>query len=66
MGFMPAGEGETITVYFRVDDIDPYVGQIEALGGRVLTRTDHASGGNAECIDDQGFRFDLHQPAPGY
>ena len=66
MGFMPAGEGEPVTVYFRVDDIEPYATQIEALGGRVLSRNDYASGGNAECEDDQGFRFQLHQPAPGY
>ena len=66
MGFMPAGEGEPVTVYFRVDDIEPYATQIEALGGRVLSRSDYASGGNAECEDDQGFRFQLHQPAPGY
>ncbi|MET0489331.1 MAG: VOC family protein, partial [Acidimicrobiales bacterium] len=66
MGFMPAGEGDPVTVYFRVDDIEPYATQIEALGGRVLSRNDYASGGNAECEDDQGFRFQLHQPAPGY
>jgi uncharacterized glyoxalase superfamily protein PhnB len=66
MGFMPVDEGAPVTVYFRVDDIEPYAAQVEALGGRVLSRNDYDSGGNAECEDDQGFRFQLHQPAPGY
>ena len=71
MGFMegdvaddPSDPG--ITLYFRVDDIEPYATRVEELGGRVLSRADYPSGGNAECVDDQGFRFDLFQPAPGY
>ena len=39
--------------------------QIEALGGRVLSRSDYASGGNAECEDDQGFRFAPPPARPG-
>ena len=27
---------------------------------------DYDSGGNAECVDDQGLRFDLFRPKPGY
>ena len=27
---------------------------------------DYPSGGNAECVDDQGLRFDLFRPRPGY
>ena len=69
MGFAPAGDGpgaEAVTVYFRVDDIEPYAERVVELGGQVLARTQYDSGGNAECVDDQGFRFDLFQPAPGY
>jgi PhnB protein len=65
MGFSTEAEAP-VTVYFRVDDIDRFLPRIEELGGRVLARQAYASGGNAECEDDQGFRFDLHQPAPGY
>lgn len=59
-------QAEAITLYFRVDDIEPYAAKVEELGGQVLNRSQYASGGNAECTDDQGFRFDLFQPAPGY
>lgn len=69
MGFMasddatPAGP---VTLFFRVDDIETYAARVEELGGQVLARNDYPSGGNAECVDDQGFRFDLFRPAPGY
>ena len=62
----PAGNGPRTTVYFRVDEIEPYARQVEALGGRVLVRNDLPSGANAECVDDQGVRFDHWRPAPGY
>jgi uncharacterized glyoxalase superfamily protein PhnB len=64
MGMSELAEG--ITLYFRVDDIEPYAAKVVELGGQVLNRTQYDSGGNAECVDDQGVRFDLHQPAPGY
>lgn len=54
------------TVYFRVDDLDPYLAKVTELGGQVLTVNEYASGPNAECVDDQGRRFDLFRPAPGY
>jgi uncharacterized glyoxalase superfamily protein PhnB len=68
MGFAPpsADEGAEVTVYFRVDDIATYVARVVELGGQVLGTNAYASGGGAECIDDQGRRFDLWQPAPGY
>lgn len=70
MGFMEqAGERDAesaVTVYFRVDDIEPYAVKVESLGGQVLSRDDYASGGNARCVDDQGARFDLFRPNPGY
>ncbi|HYI61223.1 MAG TPA: VOC family protein [Acidimicrobiales bacterium] len=67
MGFMEGeGDGPPVTAYFRVDDIEAYAARVEELGGRVLSRATYPSGGNAECVDDQGLRFDLFRPAPGY
>lgn len=69
MGFFQAegpAEGSAVTLYFRVADIEPYARRVEELGGQVRSRDQYPSGGNAECVDDQGFRFDLFQPAPGY
>jgi predicted enzyme related to lactoylglutathione lyase len=66
MGFAPADDAPPITAYFRVDLIDRYAARVIELGGRVLSRNEYPSGGNAACVDDQGFRFDLFQPAPGY
>ena len=40
--------------------------RVRDLGGEVLSVADYDSGGNAECVDDQGLRFDLFRPRPGY
>jgi uncharacterized glyoxalase superfamily protein PhnB len=53
-------------VYFRVDDIAAVTDRVRAAGGQVLSTGDDESGGNAECADDQGLRFDLVRPRPGY
>jgi uncharacterized glyoxalase superfamily protein PhnB len=53
-------------VYFRVDDVEAAVARVRELGGQVLSTGDYESGGNAECVDDQGLRFDLFRPRPGY
>jgi uncharacterized glyoxalase superfamily protein PhnB len=53
-------------IFFRVDDIETMAARVRDLGGQVLSITDYESGGNAECIDDQGLRFDLFRPRPGY
>ena len=67
MGFAPPSSGSReVTVYFRVDDVATYAARVVELGGQVLDTNDYASGGGAECIDDQGQRFDLWKPAPGY
>ena len=74
MGISPPGDDaaerlatpSSTTIYFRVDEIEPYAERVSELGGRVLARNDYDSGGNAECVDDQGYRFDLWKPAPGY
>jgi uncharacterized glyoxalase superfamily protein PhnB len=55
-----------VMIYFRVDDIAAAAQRVRDLGGEVLEVTDYESGGNAECVDDQGLRFDLFRPRPGY
>ncbi|HYL52659.1 MAG TPA: VOC family protein [Acidimicrobiia bacterium] len=55
-----------VKVYFRVDDIEAAAARVRELGGQVLSIDTHESGGNAECVDDQGLRFDLFRPRPGY
>jgi uncharacterized glyoxalase superfamily protein PhnB len=56
----------SVRLYFRVDDIEAAAAKVRELGGQVLAVTDYESGGNAECVDDQGLRFDLFRPRPGY
>ncbi len=55
-----------IRLFFRVDDIEAAAARVRELGGQVLAMGDNESGGNAECVDDQGLRFDLIRPRPGY
>ena len=55
-----------VTLYFQVPDLDPVCTQVISLGGKVLSRATYTSGDNAECTDDQGLRFDLFKPIPGY
>lgn len=54
------------SLYYRVDDLDAATSRVRELGGEVLDITDHPSGGNAKCRDDQGVEFELWRPAPGY
>ncbi len=55
-----------VRLYLRVDDIERTAARVRDLGGQVLSVVDYESGGNAECVDDQGLRFDLFRPKPGY
>jgi uncharacterized glyoxalase superfamily protein PhnB len=67
MGLAPTEpRGRTTTLYFRVDDLEPYIARVDAAGGRVVERTSSPSGDSVECTDDQGFTFHLWRPAPGY
>jgi uncharacterized glyoxalase superfamily protein PhnB len=66
MGMTPDGVDQPAHVYFRVVDADAMAAHVVELGGQVVERSDSASGGSIECIDDQGRRFTLWQPAPGY
>jgi uncharacterized glyoxalase superfamily protein PhnB len=65
-GIQDGVETPETRVFFRVDDIDAVVARIRELGGEVLSVANHDSGGNAECRDDQGLRFDLFRPRAGY
>jgi uncharacterized glyoxalase superfamily protein PhnB len=53
-------------VYFRVDDIESAAQRVRDAGGEVISTASYESGGNAECRDDQGLRFELFRPRPGY
>lgn len=55
-----------VRLYFRVDDLGRAAERVRELGGEVLRVEQHESGGDAECRDDQGLRFDLFRPRPGY
>ena len=67
-GIMTTGDDSErgARVYFRVDNIESVAQRVRDLGGEVLAVNQYDSGGNAECVDDQGFRFDLFRPRPGY
>jgi uncharacterized glyoxalase superfamily protein PhnB len=66
-GGLHGGEdGPSITVYFRVADIQTAVVRVRALGGDASEPQLVTSGWNAACHDDQGVAFDLWQPAEGY
>jgi uncharacterized glyoxalase superfamily protein PhnB len=53
-------------IYFRVDDIEATAQRVRAAGGEVLSIDQYESGGSAQCRDDQGLRFELFRPRPGY
>jgi uncharacterized glyoxalase superfamily protein PhnB len=65
-GISGGHDAADVTIYFRVDDIDATAQRVRDLGGEVLSTASYESGGNAECVDDQGLRFDLFRPRPGY
>lgn len=66
LGFVPGSATDAPELYFRVRQLAPYVERVRELGGSVETEQTYESGRNADCRDDQGRRFQLWQPAPGY
>jgi predicted enzyme related to lactoylglutathione lyase len=58
--------GDGVRLWMQVSDADPVIARVLATGGQVVEDTVYTSGRGVECRDDQGERFDLHQPAPGY
>lgn len=66
-GGLHGGEaGASITLYFRVPDIQAAVVRVRELGGDATDPQLVASGWNSACHDDQGVAFDLWQAADGY
>jgi len=70
-GSVPAGlfEGATEpghTLYVKVSDAAATAARVRALGGTAGTLDESPSGITVVCTDDQGTRFALWQPAPGY
>jgi uncharacterized glyoxalase superfamily protein PhnB len=53
-------------LWMKVDDPEPVLARLAELGGTVVADVEYASGRGIECRDNQGNRFDLHKPAPGY
>lgn len=66
LGLTPDGNAGPTELYFRVDDAEAYARRATGLGGQVMNRETYESGASIECLDDQGKRFLLWQPAPGY
>ncbi len=58
--------GEGVRLWMQVSDADPVIARVLELGGEIVEDAMYASGRGVECRDDQGNRFDLHHPAPGY
>ena len=53
-------------LWMTVRDPEPVLARILELGGEIVGDSESRSGRSIECRDDQGNRFDLHAPAPGY
>ena len=65
-GGLHVSDGSSPKVWFRVAEIQAAVARVRALGGQSDEPQESASGWSADCRDDQGVRFSLWQPAPGY
>jgi uncharacterized glyoxalase superfamily protein PhnB len=57
---------EGANLWMKVRDPEPVLARIVELGGEIVEDSNSPSGRAIECRDDQGRRFDLHEPAPGY
>ncbi|MEP1123624.1 MAG: VOC family protein [Ilumatobacter sp.] len=55
-----------IQMWFTARDFDDAVERVRTAGGTVVELNAHDSGREAICDDDQGVRFKLSEPAPGY
>jgi predicted enzyme related to lactoylglutathione lyase len=65
-GLVEDGAQDAGNIYFRVEDIDFMVDRVYDLGGSAGEVQESDSGLSAVCLDDQGTRFSLWQPAEGY
>jgi predicted enzyme related to lactoylglutathione lyase len=64
-GLHPDDPTPGIVVYFEVSDLEAALRQVTELGGTPgeASPPQPGFGSFAECQDDQGARFGLHQPA---
>lgn len=65
-GVQAGSPGDTVMLWFRVDDLANSVELIRELGGDATEPEDTPQGLIASCHDDQGVPFGLVEPAPGY
>lgn len=65
-GLHPDDDTRVIGVYFSVPDIEAAIERVRELGGEAHLRADGDGAERfAECRDNQGVYFGLHQPAGG-
>jgi uncharacterized glyoxalase superfamily protein PhnB len=57
---------DPVRLWMQVRDADPVIARVIEMGGTIVEDRMYESGRGVECRDDQGNRFDLHHPAPGY
>lgn len=57
---------ESVRLWMTTPDPDPVIAKAIELGGHVIEDNGYASGRAVAMVDNQGKRFDLHVPAPGY
>ena len=64
----PFGRNEPgeIEMWWTVRDFDDAVERVRVAGGTVVELNNWDSGREAICEDDQGTRFKMSEPAPGY
>ena len=65
-GLNKAAPADLSAFHFRVDDIAALAAKVRALGGKPGEITKSPSGLGSLCVDDQGTKFSLWQPAAGF
>jgi predicted enzyme related to lactoylglutathione lyase len=66
IGFSTSGPVDYASLYFQVENLAAMIAKVTALGGVAGEISESPSGLSAVCGDDQGTRFSLWQPAPGF
>jgi uncharacterized protein len=66
MGFSTGDATDYRHLYFQVPDLAAAIETLTSLGGRAEAVRDAPTGLSSVCTDDQGTRFSLWQPTPGY
>jgi uncharacterized glyoxalase superfamily protein PhnB len=61
-GLAGGAERWSITLAYRVDDVDAAAALVRQLGGQAEDPTDRPYGRLSECVDDQGIPFQVWQP----